>query len=168
MSGANIRITVDGKDELNRTFRRLDANFDDLSPIWPAVRDEFWQIEKEQFDSEGGKGNSGSWKALSARYAKQKIARYGAGKKILEATGELMKSLTGNNPGSYYQADKKGIAVGTTLARGIYHQRGAGKLPKREPISFSDTQKRRMMKVIQGALVKELRTGRYYVPVSSR
>lgn len=168
MNGAKIEIIVDGKAEFDRTFSRLDANFDDLSPIWPDVRDKFWQIEQEQFDSEGGKGGSGRWKNLNPRYAKQKIARYGAGKKILEATGELMRSLTGNNPGSYYYAGKKEVAIGTTLARGIYHQRGEGRLPKREPISFGDKQKRELMKVIQGALVRELRKGNYYVPVTDR
>jgi phage gpG-like protein len=168
MSGARIQITVDGKEEFDRTFTRLDANFDDLTPIWPDVRDEFWRIEREQFDSEGSKGRSGKWARLSERYALKKIKRYGAGKKILEATGELAASLTGNAPGSYYSTTKKEIAVGTTLARGIYHQRGSDKLPKREPISFSDEQKRRMMKVIQGSLIKELRRGNFYIPVTDR
>lgn len=168
MSGAKIEIVVDGKAQFDRTFSRLDANFDDLTPIWPDVRDKFWQIEKEQFDSEGGKGSSGRWENLSARYNKQKIARYGAGKKILEASGDLVASLTGNAPGTYYSATKKEIAVGTTIQYGIYHQRGSGNLPKREPISISDTQKREMMKVIQGSLIKELRRGSYYVPVTDR
>src|SRR4051812_43534381 len=99
MSGAKVVITVDGKDEFNRVFSRLDANFDDLTPIWPDVRDKFWQIEGEQFDSEGSKGASGAWKQLSKRYAAQKeryaaqkVDRYGSGKKILEATGELRAS----------------------------------------------------------------------------
>ena len=164
----SIQITVDGKDEFNRAFNRLDASFDDLSPIWPDVRDHFWQIEKDQFASEGGKGGSGRWKQLSERYNKQKIARYGAGKGILEASGRLMKSLTGNNPGSVYTATKTDIAVGTMVPYGIYHQRGSGNLPERKPISFSADQRKSMMKVIQKALIKELRSGRYYVPVTDR
>lgn len=168
MSDAKIEIIVDGKEEFSRVFSRLDANFDDLTPIWPDVRDKFWNIEKEQFDSEGSKGGGGRWKSLSPRYAKQKIKRYGAGVKILEASGDLLRSLTGDAPGSYYYAGKKEVAIGTTLARGIYHQRGEGRLPKREPISFGDKQKRELMKVIQGALVRELRKGNYYVPVTDR
>lgn len=168
MAKAQITITVDGVDQFNRAFSRLDANFDDLTPIWPDVRDYFWEIEKEQFDSEGEKGGSGRWKSLSARYNKQKIKRYGAGKKILEASGTLMKSLTGNNPGTYYSTTKKEIAVGTTIPYGIYHQRGEGNLPKREPISLSNDQKRKLSKVIQGSLIRELRRGVYYVPVTDR
>lgn len=166
--GARIQITVDGKDQFDRTFSRLDANFDDLTPIWPDVRDVFWRFEKEQFESEGSKGASGQWKRLSKRYARQKIERYGAGKKILEATGELRDALTGPNPGSYYTHTKKEVAIGTTLARGIYHQRGSDRLPKREPISLSNEQKKEMMKVIQGALIKELHRGNFYVPVTDR
>lgn len=168
MSKAQIQITVDGEDQFNRVFSRMDANFDDLTPIWGDLRDEFWRIEKEQFDSEGGKGASGRWKSLSSRYNKQKIKRYGSGKKILEASGDLVSSLTGNNPGSYYRTTKKEFAIGTTLPYSVYHQRGSGNLPKREPISISDAQKRSMMKVIQKSLISELRRGNYYIPLADR
>ncbi len=167
MSG-RIQISVDGKPEFSREFIRLDAVFNDLTPIWPDVRDKFWEIEKEQFASEGSKGRSGKWTALSSRYKAQKIKRYGSGLKILEATGELRDSLTGDAPGSYYRTTKEEIAIGTTLARGIYHQRGSDRLPKREIISFSDPQKTDLMKTIQGSLVRELRKGKFYVEARDR
>jgi phage gpG-like protein len=123
--GARISIVVDGKADFDRVFSRLDANFDDLSPIWPDVRDEFWQIEKEQFDSEGSAGGSGRWKQLSKRYGRsRKSPVYGAGKKILEASGELRESLTGQTANTRYYTTPKEIAVGTSLPYGIYHQRG--------------------------------------------
>lgn len=165
--GAHVEIEIDGKAEFSRTFSRLDANFDDLTPIWPAVRSKFYEIETQQFDSEGDKGGSGRWQALSARYAAQKVATYGD-KPILEATGALRESLTSDGAGSYYWADKHEVAIGTTIPYAMYHQRGVGKLPQRKPISFSDEQKRDLMKTIQGELIKQLRTGRYYVPLSSR
>ncbi len=168
MSDAKIEIIVDGKAEFDRAFSRLDANFDDLTPIWPDVRDKFWDIEKEQFDSEGSKGGGGRWKSLSPRYAKQKIKRYGGGVKILEASGDLLKSLTGDAPGSYYQAGKKEVAIGTSIPYGMHHHRGSGNLPERKVISFSEKQKKELMKVIQVSLIKELRRGNYYVPVTER
>lgn len=167
MSGARVSIEVDGVPEFDRSFTRLDANFDDLTPIWPAVRQKFYDIEAEQFDSEGGKGGSGHWKALSAHYAAKKVAMYGQ-KPILEATGDLRASLTGPGAGSYYWSDKHEVAIGTTIPYGMYHQRGAGKLPQRKVISFSDEQKQDLMKTIQLELVKQLRSGRYYVPLSDR
>ena len=165
---AAITLTVDGEEQFNRVFSRLDAYFDDLTPIWPDVRDEFWRIEREQFDSEGGKGASGRWKELSTRYKAEKIKRYGAGKKILEATGALRESLTGDNEGSYYMAGKKEVAIGTVIPYGIYHQRGSDKLPQRKPIDLSEEQKRKLTDVIHKSLVRELRTGRYYVPLMDR
>lgn len=168
MSAANITISVDGVDDFKRSFSRLDANFDDLTPIWPDVRDEFWKIEGEQFDSEGSKGGSGKWPALSERYALRKIKQYGAGLKILEATGDLKRSLTGDNPDSVYETTPKQIAVGTSIPYAMYHHRGSGNLKERKVISFSEVQRRRMQKIIQGSLIKQLRTGRYYVPVFER
>lgn len=160
---ATIRITADGQDEFNRTFTRLDASFDDLTPIWPDVRDKFWEIEKRHFDSEGSAGKSGKWEKLSPSYNAQKIARYGPGLKILEATGDMMRSLTSDTADTYYRTTKKDIAIGTTLDRAVYHHRGAGRLPKREVISFGDQQQREMMKVIQVSLVREFRKGVGYL-----
>jgi hypothetical protein len=168
VKSAQVTITVDGKPEFNRVFSRYDALFDDLSSIWPDVRDEFWRIEAEQFDSEGSKGGSGRWQEHSARYAAQKLARYGPGLKILERTGELKESLTGDNPGSYFATSKTEIAVGTTIPHGVYHHRGEGRMPERKVISFSETQKDSMSTVIHGALIRELRTGAFYVPVTDR
>lgn len=163
-----ITIGVDGEDQYNRAFSRLDAVFDDLRPIWPDVRDAFWQIEREQFESEGSKGASGKWAALSARYKRQKIRQYGAGKKILEASGALKASLTSDAPGSYYSANEEEMAVGSTIPYGIYHQRGGKNLKQRKPISLSDAQKKMLDKTIQKSLISELRKGTYYVPASDR
>ena len=75
MAGAKIQISVDGKAEFDRKFSRLDADFKDLTPIWDDVRDAFWEIEQDQFQSGGAKGASGVWKPLSPAYEKQKIAK---------------------------------------------------------------------------------------------
>lgn len=164
---ARITISVDGVPQFRRFFERVDASFRDLTPIWPDVRDEFYRIETEQFDSEGGKGATGSWQALSARYAAQKIKRF-PGKKIMEASGLLRGSLVGPGSGSVYQTTPKQIVIGTEVPYGVYHQRGGGRLPKREIISMSDMQKIRLSKVIQKGLVRELRKGVGYLPVSER
>lgn len=165
---ARIKITVDGEDQFDREFRRLDAQFEDLTPIWPDVRDEFWEIEKEQFASEGSSGNSGQWKKLSPAYSAQKVNQYGQGLKILHATGDLMRSLTGSTADTYYRTTKKEIAIGSTLERGVFHQRGGGKLPRRPPIDISQSQRKRLGKVIQASLVRELRKGSGYILPNDR
>lgn len=163
-----ISISVDGEDQYKRAFSRLDAVFDDLRPIWPDVRAAFWKIESDQFESEGQKGASGKWAELSARYKRQKIRRYGADKKILEASGALKASLTSDGPGSYYADSPNEMAVGSTIPYGIYHQRGGKNLPKRKPIDLSNEQKKYLDKTIQRSLISALRKGTFYVPASDR
>ncbi len=162
MPQVRISITVDGTDQFNRVFARTDKVLDDLTPVWPELQKEFWRIEREQFASEGGAGASGRWKELSARYKAVKAKRYGAGKRILEATGALTRSLTSMTGDTYYQTTKKEFGIGTKLPYGLYHQRGGGRLPKREPISFSDVQKQSMTKVIHKAMIEAMNKGNDY------
>lgn len=158
--GANIKITVDGVEQFNRTFSRLDADFKDLTPIWDDVRDAFWEIEEEQFQSGGAKGASGAWKPLSPAYEKAKIAKFGtfalvAG--ILRATDALYKSLTRQTENTIYQKSSTEMSVGTNLAYAKFHQRGGGRLPQRKVIDLSDAQKKGLQKTIQKSLVKQIR-----------
>lgn len=156
-----IRISIDGEDQFARAFDRYDAQFDDLSNIWPDVRDEFWSIEKQQFRSEGVAGGD-KWKPLSPAYAKAKLRRYGA-KPILQATGDLYASLTGETGDTFYQTTKTSIEIGTTLPYARYHQHGTDKMPARPPIRFSKQQQENLSKVIQKALIRELRRGSGYL-----
>jgi hypothetical protein len=163
---ARIVIEVDGKPQFDRIFSRFDDNLKDLTPIGDDMRDAFWEIEQEQFQSEGAKGGSGRWQPLSPAYEQQKIARYGtfaiiAG--ILIATEEMYLSLTRDTPNTVYQKSADGIVIGTSLARAKWHQQGTAKMPKREPISFSSDQQRFFMKRVQKALVREIRRGGIYV-----
>lgn len=164
---AVIKIEAAGEAEFFRRFDRLDAQFTDLTPIWPDVRDEFRAIEKEQFASEGGQGRDGRWQELSDAYKSRKVKQYGE-KPILQASGKLMKSLTGDTADSVYRPAKQSIEIGTRVKYGLFHQTGSGNLPRRAPINFSERQRERLMKRIQGALVRELRRGVGYVDPSNR
>lgn len=145
-----MKITweVDGIPVLNRSFARVGEHLSDLRPIWDDVQKDFWKIEAEQFKSEGAKGASGKWKALSRPYAKQKAQRYGV-KTILRASDRLMDSLTGQTGDTVLIKEKNEFGIGTSLSYAMYHQRGGGRLPKRPVIDFSDTQKRTLSKGIQ-------------------
>lgn len=165
---ARIALIVEGEAEFDRTFSRLDAAFSDLRPIWPDVRDKFWGIEKEQFDSEGAAGRNGKWQKLSQRYEAQKIARFGPGLKILQATGDLRASLTGQTSDTVYRSSKDEIQIGTSLPYARHHHTGAGRLPVRKPIDLSDRQRDELMKTVQASLVKLLRRGVGYIAPAGR
>lgn len=163
---ARIRFEVDGKAEFDRTFSRLDENFSDLTDIWDDVRDAFWEIEKDQFYTQGKAGASGAWKELSPAYEAQKINKYGtlallSG--ILRATGALYESLTRQTEHTVYEKSKDEMVIGSNLERGKFHQRGGGRLPQRKVIDFSDKQKKELQKTIQRSLARKIRRQGTYI-----
>jgi len=163
-----IKLEIDGQPEFDRVFKRIDAIFSDLTPVWETVRDEFYKIESDQFQSGGAAGASGKWKPIKKTTETAKIAKYGsfalfAG--TLYATEALYKSVTRHTSDSVLEITPNGITIGTSLARGKYHQDGAGNLPQRKVIDFSDTQKTTMMKNIQKKMVELMRKDN--IPVES-
>jgi phage gpG-like protein len=161
-----LKFEVSGEAQFDRVFQRFDENLGDITPIADDIRDAFFDIEKEQFQSGGAKGASGKWKPLSPAYEARKIAQYGtfaviAG--VLRATDEMYKSVTRMAAHTVYQKSKDQIVIGTDLARARYHQDGGGNLPQRKVIDFSDDQRRDLTKAIQKGLIKEIRRGGIYV-----
>lgn len=155
-------VEVEGTEQLKAEFRGVESTVSDFSPIWKGVQSEFFAIEKEQFNSEGGKGASGNWQALSPAYREIKQKRYGS-KPILRATDRLFKSLTGETDDSIAQFGKTEAAFGTRLPYARRHQGGGGRLPRREPISLSDKQKERIVKRIGKELLNRLKKSRLSV-----
>lgn len=155
-----LKFEVSGEKQFDRIFQRFDEDLRDITPIADEIRDAFWDIETEQFQSGGAKGASGKWAPLSPGYEAQKIARYGtfaviAG--VLRATDAMYQSMTGQTTDTVYQKSKDQIVIGTKLARARYHQDGGGNLPQRKVIDLSDDQRRDLTKAIQKGLVKLVR-----------
>src|SRR5215204_252396 len=152
MGSFRITLSVDGKPEFDRVFRRINANFSDLTPVWEEVRDVFWEIETDQFQSKGSAGASGKWKELSPKTEAAKVNKYGTFALLagtLIATEAMYKSLTRQTSDSIVDIQRDGIAIGTRLPYAKFHQRGGGRLPQRKVIDFSEKQKTSMMKKIQ-------------------
>ena len=148
-----VEITVEGSNQLIASFAQVEKGLDfrELG-TWDAVASEFYKIEKEQFDSEGGAGKSGKWKALKPEYAKRKQKKWG-NVPILHASGEMMRSLTSRNaPGAVLEKTADELTLGTTIPYAGYHQRGSKRLPKRPPVDPTDAQVDRLSKVIQGKM----------------
>lgn len=162
-----ISLEIDGKAEFDRVFKRFDLVLTDMKPVWETVRDEFWIIEAEQFQSGGAAGKSGKWKPLSKYTEAQKIAKYGsfaliAG--VMYATEALFRSLTRQTSDSIVDIRADGISIGTSLSYAKHHQKGGGKLPQRKIIDFSDKQKTAMMKGIQKTLLREMKKNK--IPIA--
>lgn len=156
---------VAGDVQLDRAFNRVTQMITDFRDIWPAVADAFYEIEREQFSSQGGKGASGKWAALSPAYAVYKAKAF-PGQPILQATGSMVDSLTNKDAlDAIFRADPMELTIGSKAPYALLHQTGAprSKLPARPPISLSENDKRKIQKAIQIGLVKFTREAGFQV-----
>jgi phage gpG-like protein len=159
----HISATIDGIETLNRAFNRTEGFVADMRNFAPAISEEFYKAEAEQFDSEGAKGASGKWTPLSKAYAKFKAQRF-PGETILRATGHMEASLTSSDAlDAVFFASQDEIVLGTKDPKAVAHHRGSGRLPSRPVISLSEAQKRSMSKAIQKELVKFTRRAGFQV-----
>lgn len=101
----------------------------DTRPPLERIRDDFYDMEKAWFESEGGS----QWQALSPRYAAWKNRTY-PGKTILRRTDRMYNVATGQ-PGDY---DLRGSELHIRMGGAPYwraHDEGTGRLPVRKILS---------------------------------
>lgn len=71
-----------------RALRLMVKNVTDFRPYWPEVEDAIREDSAQRFDTSDG----GTWKPLTAKYAKWKAAHGGG--RLLELSGALRASFT--------------------------------------------------------------------------
>mgnify|MGYP000454020486 CR=1 FL=1 len=140
-----INFDILNERQVSRMIDRVTEKINDLGPYWSMVRDMLRTSIRQQFDSEGG----GKWPKLNEEYAAAKMRRFGS-KPILQATGEMMRSLTEGGAGEIAreQGDESYL-FGSSLRRAAWHQRGAGTLPVRRIIDLNKIDRRQMAKLLQ-------------------
>ena len=149
--------SVDGVEVLNRGFNRVEGIISDFRPIWPAVAQEFYVIEGEQFDTEGSAGASGKWAALSPAYKKWKEANF-PGQPIMRLGNSLFESLTDPEAlDAIFRPSKDELVIGSKLPYARRQHR------TRPLIAPSEQQKRRLQKAIQQGLVQFTRRAGFEV-----
>lgn len=87
----NLTIDVFGDTQFSRELLRIGDRAEDMTPVFRELADDFLQMEREQFDSEGR--HSGGWTPLKPSTIESKQRR-GLDPRILHATLALRKSLT--------------------------------------------------------------------------
>lgn len=145
-----ISFEVDGVQQTIRAFQQVERGIVDLRELgtWDWVQSEYYKVVKEIMDSEGSAGQSGRWKALTPKYAAVKRATYGD-KPILQATGEMYTSLTTSGGGAVVEKSAQEMTLGSSNPKAGWHNRGAGRLPRRKIIDFTDEQKKRIVAPIE-------------------
>lgn len=172
-----LSIEVDGQHALDVALDRAADTITDCSKYWPQVADVFYEIEKEQFATEGSRGGT-PWAALSPAYAAWKqrwIDRetFDARNRILSLTGALRRSLTSRDlvtesrsfPGEFsggggiYIPEPESLTLGSSVPYALAHQRGnpATNLPARPPIALKAEDARRMRKAFKEQVKEEVK-----------
>lgn len=140
---------------MDRGIARFADGVADYRPIWPVIEDDFYALEKRQFESEGVSGGE-RWQELSADYAGWKETHY-PGKPILERTGDLVHSLTNpHDPNAVCVEERKMLTLGSRVPYAIYHQsiEPRKRLPRRPEIQATEPFKRMAMHHVHQHLVQ--------------
>jgi len=141
-----INITITGAEAISSRISGIISRLADLTPAFETIRGSFWDIEEEQFSSEGG--FSGGWQQLSPGYDawKKTVA---PGMPILQLSGDLMRSLTGQSDGTIAEISPMEARFGTSFSRGLEHQTGKDRLPARPPLEITDEHRQQWVQLIE-------------------
>lgn len=127
-----LKIEVDGIEGFYKALDQVEREVSDWRAAWAECEKLFYQIEAQQFGSEGSRGGS-KWVPLSAKYKRWKELKY-PGRPILVRTGEMKASLLGSGGNAIRDLTEDSLTLGSRLPYAKYHQRGGGRLPQRPPI----------------------------------
>ena len=117
----DIAINIRGIGKVSKILSRLTARVRDLKPAWRQIVDNFHELERQQFDTEGSRVKA--WKPLTQKYTEWKQKNY-PGRKILVRTGALKNSLTMRTSDSIIKMHSNSLKIGTRTKYAIYHEKG--------------------------------------------
>jgi phage gpG-like protein len=147
-----MKVEVSGVPEVVNALMKVKRGIADLRQLgtWKMVRSEFQKVVAEQFAAEG-QGESGKWQALKPTYVPVKMKRWGD-QPILQASGRGYRALTSSNGDSVFEEQPQEATFGTSLSYMGYHQKGTKKMPKRPPVDFTESQRKRVFEPINKKL----------------
>lgn len=128
----DVDIRIEGMGRFLQYLRGKKRLMEDMRPVFQKIRYEFYEHMEDVFESEGAILGE-RWTPLNRRYAAWKAKRF-PGRKILERTGKLKRSLTGKGgAGAVVELDKDELSIGTDVWYAHRHQEGvpAFNLPPR-------------------------------------
>ena len=119
--------------DTDRIFRdRLDSVSKEISDLRAPLR----MISADFYKSQKAIGklkSPGLYPDLAASTKRDRVRRKQSLYPILKRTGALLKSTESmNDKNAVNVVTKTGLAIGTTLRYGLFHQRGTNKMPMRK------------------------------------
>ena len=144
-----LQLDIAGDKQVMRGFSRFADGVKDFREPLKEILEDFHEIEKKQFSSEGGYG-SGGWAPLAPVTVEQK-ARAGYPYDILVRTGDLRDAMTGGS-GSEAEVTKDSLKVMMPWY-GKFHQQGTRRMPRRPVVQLQEADKTRWSKIFHEYLV---------------
>ncbi len=137
MALIEVKLEVQGDEELAKAFELMRSRVNDWRPFWPDIAAVFYIGEKALLDSQG----YGRWEPLSDGYKAWKTKHY-PGEQMMQLTGDLYRSLTTKwNPHAVYELEALSMTLGTTVPYAAAHQYGYAprNLPARVIMDVTET-----------------------------
>lgn len=148
MSLVKIRFEIMNEVQFSRAFESAATQMKDLSPAFEIMAKDFYETMAHIFEAEGAYEEREAWQDLSPAYAIWKKRHY-PGRKILELTGRMKRSLTvpGTEDGVLNITPEE-MTIGTRLPYAVFHQTGRGRLPQRKIIELTDKERLRWTQIM--------------------
>jgi phage gpG-like protein len=158
MAGAwNIDVQIFGEQIVRRRLVRFEHGAVDASLALREVVRILRSSTVANFASRGASSGS-RWRDLAPSTVARK-RRLGLDPRILRATHRLFNSIIGSgSPGGDEHIEEIGpdsLRWGSTVPYGVYHgsSKPRHRIPYRPPVRLSDVDKRKIVKVLQAAIV---------------
>jgi phage virion morphogenesis protein len=129
--------------EIQNQLQELERRLSDLTPVYKDIGETVVLQTDSRFREEKDP-NGIPWKKLSP-YTLRLKAQQRRIQKILQSTGRLRASIT-------YQADRKGVTVGTNVSYAAKHQLGGKEngrvIPQRQFLGIGDVDKEEIIAIL--------------------
>lgn len=136
-----LTLNLSGVRKKVQFFQEMADRLRDLRPVWDQAHHYFIHDMIQQFMTQGEHLLAQPWQPLSPRYLAYKIRHFGVPPSpfgILYREGRLFEAMTNEgSPFHVYATYPDGAAMGARVFYGPFHQRGAGRLPKRKIVHLT-------------------------------
>lgn len=134
-------------------LREQQARLRDLSPAWRSVSAYVRRQTVQQFDSQGGRSGA-QWQPLTPGYERRKERAF-PGQPILRASDRLFRSLAAEGSENINLIEPQRLIYGTSTPYARYHQRGGKRLPKRQILAVTETDRRQIAALVREHLANQ-------------
>lgn len=144
-----LQLQVFGDTQFDREIRRVGKRATAARPLYDALGWKLVAIQREQFQSEGGRSGH-PWAPL----ADSTVRSRGSAHPILDDTSALRESFLYGGAGNIFEATDDHLRYGSESEIGIFHQQGTSRMPMRKPMELTDEDRDDIVKDMQHWVIR--------------